>query len=87
MIEPPLSARTRHLREASLLRTLTEKVSVFADGINLGQGVCDLDMPEELRRATIASINEILSPRSRRDITSKGPTPRGGRLRQEFTPI
>jgi aminotransferase len=53
-----LSARTTHLREASLLRALTVKVSAFADGINLGQGVCDLDMPEVLRQAAIRSIRE-----------------------------
>ncbi|MDG2305885.1 MAG: pyridoxal phosphate-dependent aminotransferase [Candidatus Binatia bacterium] len=53
-----LSARTEHLRQASVLRTLTEQVSAFRDGINLGQGVCDLDMPAELTEATIASIRE-----------------------------
>lgn len=52
----PLSARTEHLRQASVLRTLTDRVSRFDDGINLGQGVCDLDMPEELAAATIHSI-------------------------------
>lgn len=51
-----LSARTEHLRQASVLRTLTDRVGKFDDGINLGQGVCDLDMPEELADATIASI-------------------------------
>lgn len=51
-----LSARTEHLRQASVLRTLTDRVGKYDDGINLGQGVCDLDMPEELAAATIASI-------------------------------
>lgn len=55
---PKLSARTAHLRQASLLRTLTDRVSAFRDGINLGQGVCDLDMPEQLADATIRSIRE-----------------------------
>lgn len=51
-----LSHRTEHLRQASVLRTLTDRVSAFDDGINLGQGVCDLDMPEELADATIHAI-------------------------------
>lgn len=51
-----LSARTDHLRQASVLRTLTDRVGKFDDGINLGQGVCDLEMPEELADATIESI-------------------------------
>lgn len=51
-----LSQRTSHLREAGLLRQLTLKVNALPDGINLGQGVCDLDMPEALRDAAIASI-------------------------------
>lgn len=55
---PHLSARSGHLREASLLRSLTQRVARFADGINLGQGVCDLEMPEVLRSAAIRSIRE-----------------------------
>jgi aminotransferase len=55
---PPLSSRTGHLREASLLRSLTQRVSAFADGINLGQGVCDLEMPDVLRAAAIRSLRE-----------------------------
>ncbi len=51
-----MSQRTNHLREAGLLRQLTLKVNALPDGINLGQGVCDLDMPEELRDAAIGSI-------------------------------
>jgi aspartate/methionine/tyrosine aminotransferase len=53
---PRLSERTSHLREAGILRQLTLKVAAFSDGINLGQGVCDLDMPEVLREAAVASI-------------------------------
>ncbi len=53
-----LSDRTQHLRQASVLRTLTERVAAYPDGINLGQGVCDLDMPEQLATATIESIRE-----------------------------
>jgi len=51
-----LSARTAHLRQASVLRTLTERVDALPDGINLGQGVCDLDIPDALRSATIRAI-------------------------------
>ena len=56
MTPPVLSARTEHLRQASVLRTLTERVAALPDGINLGQGVCDLDMPETLRTATLDAI-------------------------------
>ena len=31
-----LSQRTNHLRQASVLRTLTERVDALPDGINLG---------------------------------------------------
>ena len=51
-----LSHRSAHLREASILRALTLKVMAFPDGINLGQGVCDLEMPRPLRLATVESI-------------------------------
>ena len=53
-----LSNRSGHLREAGILRALTLKVNALDDGINLGQGVCDLEMPEILRLAAIASINK-----------------------------
>src|SRR4029453_18242677 len=55
---PRLSSRTRHLREASLLRSLTQRVAAFPDGINLGQGVCDLEMPDVLRAAAVRSLRE-----------------------------
>jgi aminotransferase len=51
-----LSHRSAHLREASILRALTLKVHAFADGINLGQGVCDLEMPRPLRLGAVESI-------------------------------
>lgn len=54
--EPGLSARSAHLREANLLRAMTLKVNAFDDGINLGQGVCDLDMPRTLRLAAVESL-------------------------------
>jgi aminotransferase len=51
-----LSHRSAHLREASILRALTLKVQAFEDGINLGQGVCDLEMPRPLRLGAVESI-------------------------------
>jgi aminotransferase len=52
-----LSLRSSHLREAGILRQLTLEVQAYADGINLGQGVCDLDMPTELREAAARSLH------------------------------
>jgi aminotransferase len=52
-----LSQRSSHLREAGILRQLTLEVQAYADGINLGQGVCDLDMPTELRDAAARSLH------------------------------
>ena len=52
-----LSQRSNHLREAGILRQLTLEVQAYADGINLGQGVCDLDMPHELREAATRSMH------------------------------
>jgi aminotransferase len=51
-----LSHRSAHLREASILRALTLKVQALPDGINLGQGVCDLEMPRPLRLAAVESM-------------------------------
>lgn len=53
---PSLSTRTAQLREASILRALTLEVQKKPDGINLGQGVCDLEMPRALRLGTVESI-------------------------------
>jgi aminotransferase len=52
----PLSNRTVHLREASILRALTLKVQAYDDGINLGQGVCDLEMPRPLRLGAVEAL-------------------------------
>ena len=57
-VSPRLSERTAHLREASLLRALTARINALPDGINLGQGVCDLDPPAALRRAAVRAIRE-----------------------------
>jgi aminotransferase len=51
-----LSKRSAHLREASILRALTLKVMEHPDGINLGQGVCDLEMPRPLRLGAVESL-------------------------------
>jgi len=51
-----LSSRRAHLDVPNPLRALTEVIDARPGGINLGQGVCDLDMPEPLRRGAIASI-------------------------------
>lgn len=51
-----LSHRSEHLREPSILRALTLKVQAFQDGINLGQGVCDLEMPRPLRLGAVESM-------------------------------
>jgi aminotransferase len=52
-----LSTRRAHLDAASLLRTLTEVIDRVPGGINLGQGVCDLDTPPALRRGAIEAID------------------------------
>jgi aminotransferase len=51
-----LSRRRAHLDVPNPLRALTEVIDARPGGINLGQGVCDLDMPEPLRRGAVASI-------------------------------
>src|SRR5262245_58445570 len=51
-----LSTRRTHLDAGSLLRTLTEVIDRVPGGINLGQGVCDLDTPLPLRRGAIDAI-------------------------------
>jgi aminotransferase len=51
-----LAARREHLAVANPLRALTEVINRVEGGINLGQGICDLDAPESLRRGAIESI-------------------------------
>ncbi|MFO1076198.1 MAG: pyridoxal phosphate-dependent aminotransferase [Planctomycetota bacterium] len=48
--------RRRHLDQGNLLRSLTLVINGVPGGINLGQGVCDLDTPAPLRDGAIASI-------------------------------
>jgi aminotransferase len=50
------AARRRHLDQANLLRSLTLVINGVPGGINLGQGVCDMDSPEPLVKGAIASI-------------------------------
>ncbi len=51
------AARRRHLDEGNLLRSLTLVINGVEGGINLGQGVCDLDTPAPLVRGAIESID------------------------------
>lgn len=51
-----LAARRAHLAVANPLRALTEVINRVEGGINLGQGVCDLDAPASLRRGAVESI-------------------------------
>jgi len=51
-----LAQRRRHLDRGNLLRSLTQVIQQVPGGINLGQGVCDLDPPEPLRDGAIASL-------------------------------
>ncbi|HEX6812209.1 MAG TPA: aminotransferase class I/II-fold pyridoxal phosphate-dependent enzyme [Planctomycetota bacterium] len=48
--------RRRHLDQGNLLRSLTLVINGVPGGINLGQGVCDLDTPAPLRAGAVASI-------------------------------
>lgn len=50
------ATRRRHLDQGNLLRSLTLVINGVPGGINLGQGVCDLDTPAPLRDGAIASI-------------------------------
>jgi aminotransferase len=50
------AARRRHLDQGNLLRSLTLVINKVPGGINLGQGVCDLDTPSPLRDGAMQSI-------------------------------
>lgn len=50
------SARAAHLTADNPLRALTEVISAVPEGINLGQGVCDLDTPGPLVDGAVDSI-------------------------------
>lgn len=61
MTPPPISwrtaARRAHLDQGNLLRSLTLVINGVPGGINLGQGVCDLDTPAPLVTGACASID------------------------------
>jgi aminotransferase len=50
------AARRQHLDQGNLLRSLTLVINAVPGGINLGQGVCDLDTPKPLVDGALASI-------------------------------
>lgn len=50
------AARRRHLDVPNLLRSLTMVINGVPDGINLGQGVCDLPTPLPLRQGAVQCI-------------------------------
>lgn len=52
-----LARRRAHLEEGNLLRSLTEVINAVPEGINLGQGVCDLDTPSPLQDGAVGSIS------------------------------
>lgn len=52
-----LSSRRRHLDQGNLLRALTLVIDKVPGGINLGQGVCDLDTPRPLVDGALACID------------------------------
>ncbi|MCA8973070.1 MAG: pyridoxal phosphate-dependent aminotransferase [Planctomycetes bacterium] len=51
------AARRRHLDRGNLLRSLTLVINGVPGGINLGQGVCDLDTPGPLSAGALACID------------------------------
>lgn len=61
-----LSRRRAHLEAGNLLRSLTEVIDKVPGGINLGQGVCDLELPEPLaagvREAVSGGDRQVYTP-------------------------
>ena len=51
---PALAQRTRHLQQSNI-RAVTDQVNAV-DGINLGQGICDLPTPERIKQRTQQAI-------------------------------
>jgi aminotransferase len=51
------ASRRAHLDRGNLLRSLTLVINGVPGGINLGQGVCDMDTPLPLRRGAIECID------------------------------
>lgn len=53
-----LADRRRHLDVDNPLRSLTDVINAVPNGLNLGQGICDLDTPSPLVEGAVASISE-----------------------------
>lgn len=51
-----LAQRRAHLGRSNLLRSLTDVINKVEGGINLGQGVCDLDQPPPLIAGALDSV-------------------------------
>ena len=51
------AARRSHLDQGNLLRSLTLVINGVPGGINLGQGICDLDTPGPLQHGARACID------------------------------
>ena len=51
---PALAQRTNHLQQSNI-RAVTDQVNAV-DGINLGQGICDLPTPERIKQRTQQAI-------------------------------
>jgi len=51
-----LASRRSHLGRSNLLRSLTDVINKVEGGINLGQGVCDLDQPAPLIAGAVDSV-------------------------------
>jgi aminotransferase len=58
MVFSELASRRAHLARENILRALTKRIDAVPGGINLGQGVCDLDMPAPLREGALQSLRE-----------------------------
>ena len=53
-----LAQRRSHLGGGNLLRSLTDVINKVEGGINLGQGICDLDTPLPLVEGARESIEK-----------------------------
>jgi aminotransferase len=66
-----LSRRRAHLAGGNLLRSLTEVIRQVPGGINLGQGVCDIDLPPALA----AGVQDAVGAGDRQTYTPYGGLP------------
>src|SRR5512135_2710 len=65
MTTPKLGARMRFLKQSEIRNMTIECTKV--SGINMSQGVCDTDVPEVVRRAAQAAIDEGVNTYTRYD--------------------